>query len=67
MLVLAVSEYFDKLFENRCLTSTAALRKLGGVMVMTVDFALVFIVTVLGAKDCRTDGTGEMLYMILPI
>jgi hypothetical protein len=54
MLVLPISENLDKLLENCGVTSVATLRKLSGVVEMAVDFALVFVVGVLGAKHSWT-------------
>lgn len=34
---------------------------------MAVDFAFVFVVAVLSAKDRRANGTGEMLDVILSV
>jgi hypothetical protein len=50
VLVLAVAEYLDKLFEDGSLAAAAALCKLGRVVVVAVDLAIVLIVAVLGAK-----------------
>lgn len=53
MLVLSISENLDKLLKNCRLTSVALLRELGGVVIVTVDLAVMFIVAVLCAKNSR--------------
>lgn len=55
MLVLPISENLDKLLEDCSVTSMATLRKLSRVMEMAVDFALMFVVGVLGAKHRGAD------------
>lgn len=67
MLVLAVAEYLNKLFQDCSLTAVALLRKTGRVVVMTVHFAFVLIVTVLSAEDGGADGTSEVLNVVLAI
>lgn len=54
MLILSISEDLDKLLKNCRLTSVALLSELGGVVIVTVDLAIVFVVAVLRAKDSRT-------------
>lgn len=54
MLILPVSEDLDELLQNRCLAAVASLRKLGGVVVMTVDAAFMFVVAVGCTEDGRT-------------
>lgn len=44
MLILAIAEDLDELFENRSVTPMASLCELCGVMEVTVDLALVFII-----------------------
>lgn len=55
MLVLPIAENLDKLLEDCSVTSMATLRKLSRVMEMAVDFALMFVVGVLGAKHRGAD------------
>lgn len=64
MLILAVAKDFDKLLENCSLTAIAALSKLGRVMIVAVDFSVMFIVAVLGAEDGGADGASEMFDMV---
>ena len=51
MLILAIAEDLDKLLENGGMTAMATLCKLGRVVKMAVDLALMFIVGVLGTED----------------
>lgn len=67
MLVLAVSEDFDKLFENGRLAAVTALGEFCRIVVMAVYVALVLVVTVLGAKDGGTYGTGKVLDVVFAI
>lgn len=53
MLVLSVSEDLNELLQNRRLTAVTPLGKLGRVMVVTVDAALVLVVAVRGAENGR--------------
>jgi len=52
MLILSISKDLDKLLKNRGLTSIASLCKLSGVVVMTIDLAVVFVVAILSPKYC---------------
>ena len=55
MLVLAVSEDFDELLKDCCLTAVASLSESGGVVIVTVHIAFVLIVAVLRAEDRRAN------------
>jgi hypothetical protein len=55
MLILAVAEYLNKLFQDSCLTSIASLGELGGVMEVAIDFPFMFVVAVRSSEDCGTD------------
>lgn len=67
MLVLTISENFDKLLEDRRLTSIASLRKLGGIVVMAIDFAFVLIVAVRCSEDGWADRASEMFDVVFAI
>lgn len=67
VLVLTVTKDLDKLLKNCRLTSVTLLSKLGGVVVMTVNLPIVFVVAVLRAEDCRAEGAGEMVNVIFPL
>ena len=67
MLVLSISENLDKLLENGRLAAIAPLGKLGRVVVVAVDTALVLVVAVRGAEDGRTDGTGKVLDVVFAV
>lgn len=66
MLVLAVPEDLHELFENRRLTAIAPLRELCRVVIVTVYFALMLIITILCTKNCWTYRTSEMFDVIFP-
>lgn len=55
VLVLAIAEDLDKLFQNSGLTAVAALGELGRVVEVTVHLALVFVVGILSTEDRRAD------------
>lgn len=67
VLILSIPEDFHELLQNGSLTAITALRKLCRVMVMTVDFVVVLVVTVLGAKDRRAYRTCEVIYVVLAL
>ena len=67
MLVLALPEDLNKLFQNRGVTSITTLCELCRVVVVAVDTSIMFVVTVLGAKDCWAYRTGEMIYVIFSV
>lgn len=67
MLVLAIAEDFDELFEDRGVTPVTPLGESGRIVIMTVYISFMFVVGVLSTKDCWTDGAGEMLNMIFAI
>jgi hypothetical protein len=67
VLVLTVSEDFHKLLENGGLAPVTALGELGRVVIVAVDIAVMFVVTVLGAKHCRTYGASEVVDVVLVV
>jgi len=67
MLILPISEYLNKLLEDGCLTSIAALCELRRIVVVAIDFAVVLVVTVLRTKNGRTDRTGEVFDVIFAL
>jgi hypothetical protein len=67
MLVLAVAEDFNKLFENRRMTPVTPLGESGRIVIVTVYIAFMFVVGVLSTKDSWADGTGEVLDMVFAI
>ena len=67
MLILPVPEDLHKLFEDRGVTSVTSLRKLRRVMEMAENLAIVFVVTILRAKDSRAYGASEVVDVIFPI
>ncbi len=50
MLILSITEYLDELFENGGLAPITPLGELCGIMVVTIDLAIVLIITVLCAE-----------------
>jgi hypothetical protein len=67
MLILTIAENLHELLQNSCMTPVASLGKLGGIVEMTVNPALMFIIGVLGAKNCRANGASEMLDVVLVV
>ena len=67
VLILAIAEDLDELLEDGRLTSIAPLREPCRVVVVAIDLAVVFIITVLSAEYGRTHGTSEVLNVIFPI
>lgn len=51
MLILAIAEYLNKLFEDSSMASVTSLGELRRVMEMTIDFALVLVIRILGAEN----------------
>jgi hypothetical protein len=67
VLILAIAEYLDKLLKNGIVTSVTALSEAGGVVIVAIDAAVMFVVAVLCPKDGGTDGAGKVLDMVFPI
>ena len=67
MLILAVSEDLNELFQNCSLASITALGELCGVVVMAIDLAIMLVVAILCTENGRTHGASEMLDVILSI
>ena len=67
MLILAIAENFDELLQDGRVTAVTPLSKLGGIMEMAVDLALMLVVGILRTKNGRTHGAGEMFNVIFAI
>lgn len=67
VLVLAITEDLDKLLKNCRLTSVALLGKLGGIVVVAVNLAIVFVVAVLGTEHGRAERAGEVVDVVLAL
>jgi len=67
MLILTISEDFNKLLQNSVVATMASLGESSGIMVMTIYASIVFVVAVLCAEYCGTRRASEMLDMILTI
>ena len=67
VLVLTVAVDFDKLLQNRGPASSTLDRVTQRVVVVAKDLAVVLIVRVLGAKYRWTDGTSEVLDVVLVV
>jgi hypothetical protein len=61
--ILHIPIDLHKLFQYRTIATSTFRGKSRGIVEMAVDVAFVFIVRVLGTKQCRAEGTCEMLYM----
>jgi hypothetical protein len=55
MLILAVAENLDKLFQDGGLTAVTALSELSGVVEVTVHLALMLVVRILSTEYRRAD------------
>ena len=67
VLILPIPEYLDELLQNGCLATVAFRGKLGRVMIVTVNFAAVLVVRVLGTKHRRADATGKVLNVVFAV
>ena len=67
VLVLAVAVDLDKLLEDGGPASGAFDGVAERIVVVAVDLALVLVVRVLGPKDRRAHGAGEVLNVILAV
>lgn len=67
VLVLAVPEYLYKLLQYGCLTPVAFRSKACRVVVVAIDFGVVLVIRVLGAKDCWTDTTCKVFNVVFPV
>jgi len=67
VLVLAVPENLHKLLKNGGLTAATSLRKLCGVMIMTIHLAVMLIVAVLGPKHRWTERASEVIDVVFSI
>lgn len=67
MLVHTVTEDLHELLQDRGLASITLLSELGGVVIVAVDAALVFVIRVLSTKHSRTDGAREVFNVVLAI
>jgi hypothetical protein len=67
MLIMAIAEDLDELFEDCGVTAITSLCKLSRVVIMTIDIALVLIVRVLSPEHGRADKAGEVFDMVLAI
>jgi hypothetical protein len=67
VLVLTITEDLNELLENGGMTSITSLRKLCRIVVMAVDLTIMFIVTILRAKDGRAYRAGKVVNMVFSI
>ena len=67
VLILAIAENFDELLQDGRVTAVTPLGKLGGIMEMAVDLALMLVVGILRTKNGRAHGAGEMFNVIFAI
>jgi hypothetical protein len=67
MLVLTISKDLDELLQDGGLAAIASLCKLRRIVIMAINFSIVFVIAVLGTKDSGTDGASEMLDMIFAV
>lgn len=67
VLILAVAEDLDELFQDSRVTTITPLRELCRVMVMAVYVFLVFVVAILRSEDGWADRTGKMFDVVFAI
>lgn len=67
MLVLAVTENLNELFQNGGLAPVTALSEFCGIMEMAVYAAVVLIIAVLRPKHGRTNGACEVLDVVFTV
>ena len=67
VLILSIPEDFDELFQDRSLTSIAALSELSGVVIVTIDLSIVLVVAILGAKYRRAHRASEVVNVVFPV
>lgn len=67
MLVLAIAKNLDELLENGSLAAITSLSKSGGIVVVAVYVAVVFVVAVLGAEYGIAHGAGEVVDVIFAV
>lgn len=67
VLILPITKYFNKLFEDGSLTTIAPLSKLGRIMIVTVYAPIMFIIAILSPEDGRAERAGEMVYVVFAI
>jgi hypothetical protein len=67
VLVLTVSEDLDKLLKDGRLAAIALLGKLRRVVVVTINIAVVLVVAIRGAKDCRAQRARKMVDVVLSV
>jgi hypothetical protein len=67
VLILAVAEDLNKLFQDRSVTPMTSLCELCRVMVVAVNVSTVLVVAVGRAKHCRAEGAREVVYVILSV
>lgn len=67
MLVLTVAKDLYELLQDGGLTAITALSELCRIMIVAVDFAIVFVITVLSAEDCWADRAGKVFDVILAL
>ena len=67
VLVFAISENLDELFENCIVAAMASLSESRRVMVMAVYVSVVIIVAILGTEYGWTDGASEMLNVVFTV
>ena len=67
MLVLSISEDFDKLFQDGGLAAITPLGEFCRVVIVAVDASFMLVVAVRGAKHGRTHGTGKVLNVVFPV
>ena len=67
MLILPITKDFNKLLENSSLTTITTLGKLGRIMIVAVNLAIVLVVGVLSTKDGWANRTCKVFNVVFAI
>lgn len=67
VLILAIAEDLDELFENGGMAAMTPLGKLCRVMKVTINLAFVLVVRILGTEDRGTHGAREMFNVVFAL
>lgn len=67
MLVQPVTIDLNELFQNSCPTACTLDGIVDGIVVVTVHLGIVFVVRILGTKDCGADGAGKVVQVVLVV
>lgn len=67
MLILAIPEDLDELFQNGRLAPIASLRVFGRIMIVTINTCIMFVIAIRRSEDGRAYRAGKMLNVVFSI